>query len=101
MKIEYQATFSIDCGVSPGLCVKIPDYAKEERIILADSPQEARQKAMGLAGEFADNYLISPETGLTTVQLLSLRSPDGDVPLDVSRSVVKRSTLDHLCSLLS
>ncbi len=99
--MEYQATFGIDCGVSPGFGVKYPDFVREQEAISADSPQVAYQNAMGLAGKFADDYLSNPETGLTTVQLLSLRGPDGDVSFDASKSVVKRSMLEHLLAFAS
>jgi len=99
--MEYQATFGIDCGVSPGFGVKYPDYVREQKVILADSPQVAYQNAMNLAGEFADDHLSNPDTGFTTVQLLSLNGPDGAVSFDASKAVVKRSMLEHLLALAS
>jgi len=93
---EYQATFGIDCGVSHGFGVKYPDYVREQAVIPADSPKIAYQNAMSLAKKFADDYLSNPETSLTTVQLLSLNGPDGAVSFDASKSVVKRSVLEHL-----
>ena len=96
--MEYQATFGIDCGVSPGFGVKYPDYVREQAVIHGDSPQVAYQNAMDLATKFADDYLSNPDTSLTTVQLLSLRCSDGYVPFDASKSVVKRSMLEHLSS---
>ena len=91
--MEYQATFGIDCGVSHGFGVKYPDFVRKQEAISADSHQVAYQNAIGLAGKFADDYLSNPETDLTTVQLLSLRGPDGDVSFDASKSVVKRRIL--------
>jgi hypothetical protein len=99
--MEYQATFGIDCGVSPGFGCKYPDYVREEKTFSADSPQVAYQNAMGLAEKFADDYLSNLETGLTTVQLLSLRSSDGNVSFDTSKSIVKRNMLEHLLALAS
>jgi len=99
--MEYQATFGIDGGVSPGFGVKYPDYVRKQRVILADSPQVAYQNAMNLAGEFADDHLSNPDTGFTTVQLLSLNGPDGAVSFDASKAVVKRSMLEHLLALAS
>ena len=99
--MEYQATFGINCGVSPGYGVKYPDNVKRTETLSADSPQVAYQNAMSMARKFADDYLSNPENGLTTVQLLSLRSSDGVVPFDVSKSVVKRSMLEHLLLILS
>ena len=96
--MEYQATFGIDCGVSPGFGVKYEDYVRIQAVIHGDSPQVAYQNAMGLATKFADDYLSNPDTSLTTVQLLSLRCSDGYVPFDASKSVVKRSMLEHLSS---
>ncbi len=94
--MEYQATFGIDCGVSSGYGIKCPDNVERTETLLADTPQVAYQNAMSMAGKFADDYLSNPNNGLTTVQLLSLRSSNGDVPFDVSKSVVKRSMLEHL-----
>ena len=94
--MEYKATFGIDGGVSPGFGVKYPDYVRRIETLSADSPQLAYQNAMVLAEKFADNSLSNPETGLTTVQLLSLRGVDGDVSFDASKAVVKRSELEHL-----
>lgn len=99
--MEYQATFGIDCGVSPGFGVKYPDYERKNETLSADSPQVAYQNAMDLAEKFADDYLSNPDTGLTTVQLLSLKDSGGDVSFDASKSVVKRSMLEHLLSLAS
>ena len=99
--MEYQATFGINCGVSQGYGVKYPDNVKRTETLSADSPQVAYQNAMSMARKFADDYLSNPENGLTTVQLLSLRSSDGVVPFDVSKSVVKRSMLEHLLLILS
>ena len=56
---------------------------------------------MSMAEKFADDYLSNPETGLTTVQLLSLNSPDGLISFDASKAVVKRSMLEHLLNLAS
>ncbi|MDD3175350.1 MAG: hypothetical protein PHU51_02640 [Candidatus Nanoarchaeia archaeon] len=99
--MEYQATFGIDCGVSPGYGVKYPDNVKRTETLLADSPQDAYQNAMGLAKNFADDYLSNPDNGFTTVQLLSLRGSEGNVSFDASKSVVKRSMLEHLLALAS
>jgi hypothetical protein len=99
--MEYQATFGIDCGVSPGYGVKHPDNLERTETLSADSPQVAYQNAMSMAGGFADDYLSNPENGLTTVQLLSLRNSDGDVHFNASKSVVKRSTLEHFLVLAS
>lgn len=99
--MEYQATFGIDCGVSHSLGVKYPDFVREQKVISADSPQVAYQNAMSMAREFANDYLSNPDNGLTTVQLLSLRSLDGDVSFDASKSVVKRSMLEHLLAISS
>src|SRR3989344_479197 len=99
--MEYKATFGIDCGVSPGYGVKYPDNVERTETLLADSPQVAYQNAMSMAGKFADDYLSNPDNGLTTVQLLSLRNSDGNVPFDASKSVVKRSMLEHLLATSS
>jgi len=99
--MEYQAIFGIDCGVSPGFGVKYPDFVREQKVISADSPQVAYQNAMSMAGKFANDYLSNPDNGLTTVQLLFLRSPDGDVSFDASKSIVKRSMLEHLLAISS
>ena len=94
--MEYQATFGIDCGVSQGFGVKYPDYVREEKTLSAGTPRVAYQNAMSMAGKLADDYLSNPDTGLTTVQLLSLSSSEGAVSFDASQSVVKRSMLEHL-----
>jgi hypothetical protein len=97
--MEYQATFGIDCGVSPGYGVKYPDNVERTETFSADSPQVAHQTAMRLAGSFADDYLSSPKDNFTTVKLLTLRNSCADVPFDPSKSVVKRHMLEHLLSL--
>ena len=94
--MEYQATFGVDCGVSPGFGVKYPDYVREEETFSADSPQVAYQNAISLATKFADDYLSNPDTGLTTVRLLSLSGAEGKISFDESKAVVKRSMLEHL-----
>jgi hypothetical protein len=99
--MEYQATFVIDCGVSPGFGVKYPDNVERTERIVADSPQVAYQNAMDLAGKFADDYLSNPDTGLTTVRLLSLRDPHETFSFDASKAIVKRSMLEHLLAFVS
>jgi|SRR3989344_1848118 len=105
MAREYRAAFLIDCGVSSGFGVKYPDKIERIERVTAESPNVAYQSAMDMAGKFADDYLSNPDTGLTTVRLLSLRDDDvlsgGDVSFDASKSVVKRSMLEHLFALVS
>ena len=98
--MEYQAVYEIDGGVSHGFGLKSPDHYKKRETIAADNPETAYQKAMVLAENFADDSLSNPETGLTTVNLLSLIGPEGSLAFDASKSVVKRTTLDHLISVL-
>ena len=98
LKMEYKAVFQIDCGVSQGFGIKYPDNIRRVEEFYAENNQAAYQNAMGLAKSFADDYLSNPDTSLTTVQLLSLRCSDGYVPFDASKSVVKRSMLEHLSS---
>ncbi len=99
--MKYKATFGIDCGVSPGFGVKYPGNVERTETLSAENPQVAYQNAMAMAGKFADDYLSNPDNGLTTVQLLSLRNSDGAVSFDASKSVVKRSMLEHLLALAS
>lgn len=94
--MEYQATFEIDCGVSSGFGVKYPDNFEREENISADNNDSAYQEAMSLARKFADDYLSNPNNNLTTIKLLSLRSHEGIVSFDASKSTVKRSMLEHL-----
>ncbi len=96
--MKYQATFGIDCGVSPGFGVKYPDEVERTETVFADNQQEAYQNAMLIVKKFADDYLSNPNNGLTTVKLLSLIGSEGAVSFDTSNSIVKRSTLEHLLS---
>lgn len=97
--MEYLAIFGIDCGVSPGFGVKYPDYDRRTEKISADSHEFAYQKAIDIAKKFADDYLSNPETGFTTVQLLSLKGSNENVSFDASEAVVRRSMLEHLSSV--
>lgn len=99
--MEYQATFGIDCGVSPGFGVKYPDNLERTETLFADTPQVAYQKAMDLAGKFADDYLSNPKDDLTSVQLISLKSSERDISFDASKSIVRRSLLEHLLAFTS
>lgn len=99
--MEYQAIFGIDCGVSFGHGAKYPDNVKRTEIFSADNDQVAYQNAMDLAKKFAEDYLSNPDNDLTTVQLISLRSSGKNIPFDASKSVVKRSILEHLLILAS
>jgi len=56
---------------------------------------------MTIAEKFADDYLSNPNTGLTTVQLTSLKCSDGEISFDASKSIVKRSALEHLLAFAS
>ena len=99
--MEYQATFGIDGGVSTGFGIVYPDFVREQKVISADSPQVAYQNAMDLARKFADDHLSNPDSGFTTVQLLSLRGSDGDVSFDASKAVVKKSWIEHVIGFAS
>ena len=99
--MEYQAKFDIDCGVSSGFGLKDQDNIEITEKLIADSSQVAYQKAMHLARTFADDYLSNPDTGLTTVRLLSLSGAEGKISFDESKAVVKRSMLEHLLGFAS
>ena len=81
--------------------MKYPDNVKRVEEFSAENNQAAYQEAMELAISFADDYLSNPNTGLTTVQLSSLNGPNGAISFDTSKSIVKRSMLEHLLSLAS
>ncbi len=93
--MEYNARYFIDCGVSSGFGMKDPDNLVRTQKILADNSEDAYKIAMKLAENFADDYLSNPQTGLTTVQLLSLNNQNDQVSFDPSRSIVKRGILEH------
>ena len=99
--MEYKATFGIDCGVSPGFGVKYPDFERRVELFHTETPEDAYRMAMQRADEFAMNYLSNPDTGLTTVRLLSLSSPKENVPFDASEAVASRTTGEHLLALVS
>ena len=94
--MEYKASYEIDCGVSHGFALKSPDNIREEITLQAKTAADAYLNAMDLAKRFAQDYLSNPETGFTTVKLLSLENSDGPVLFDASKSVVKVSMLEHL-----
>ena len=97
---NYRATFGINCGVaSTGF--KNPDYVERTEDISAEGSGAALSNAMEHARRFADDYLSDPETDLTTVKLLRLSGPDGDVPFNVEKAIVKRSMLEHILALAS
>lgn len=99
--MKYQAVYDIDCGVSSGFGVKYPDREKRTESFDVDNSQLAYREAMIIAEKFADDYLSNPDTELTTVQLTSLKCPDGDVSFDASKSIIERSVLEHLLALTS
>ncbi len=94
--MEYQATFGIHCGVSHGFGIKYPDYVEEIKKISAPTSDAAFLNAVDCARQFADDYLSDPETGLTTVQLLELRGPKGNISFDPTKATVKCSWLEHI-----
>jgi len=97
--MKFEANYEIDCGVSTGMGLKYPDQEERSEQIDADSPKSAIKSAMDLANHFADDYFSNPNTGLTTVQLTSLRGPEGKVTLDPSQTKVARSMVEHVLSL--
>ena len=99
MEQNYTAVFDIDCGVSSGFGIKYPDRVEKREKFSSKNPEQAYQQAMSMAEKFADDYLSNPETGLTTVQLSVLRSPNKEVSFDISKSIVKRSMLEHLLAI--
>jgi hypothetical protein len=99
--MEFEARFHIDCGVSSGYALKSPDNVDRQETIIADGPEAAYKRAMAMATEFAEDYLSNPETGLTTVQLSSLRGPNGNVLFYAPGSIVQCSMLEHILALPS
>lgn len=102
-KIEtgtYQATYDIDCGVSPGFGVKYPEHLERVECFAAESGESAYQHALVLAKQFAKDYLSSPKTGFTTVKLTSLRDPEREISIDKEKAVVRRSLLEHVLDLI-
>ncbi|MEK6872722.1 MAG: hypothetical protein AABW90_01785 [Nanoarchaeota archaeon] len=109
--MEYQAVFGIDGGVSPGFGVKYPDYIEKTENILADNSEEAMGKAIERARYFSQEHLSNPETGYTTVKLLSLRDNDGrlldqvdlnnnpNINFEKRQAIIKCSMLEHVLSL--
>ena len=105
--MEYEAHYEINCGgpygfdVKPhGFDVKYSHLVNLTEQITAENNEGALRHALSQAKKFADNYLSDPETGFTTVKLLSLYSEDGDVEFDREKAVVKRSMEEHLLAAL-
>lgn len=94
--MEYHAIFKIDCGVSHSHGIKYPENLEKTETFDAESFQVAYTVAINLAGKFADSYLSNPETGLTTVRLLSLRDSNGEIPLSHLKTVVQGKSLESL-----
>jgi|SRR3989344_3186275 len=97
--MEYKATFGIDHCISHGFASKKSTYSRETLPICANNSEEAYKEAMTQATRFADDYLTNPKTDKTTVQLLSLEGPEGRLFFDASKSIVERTTLDHLLKI--
>ena len=106
--MEYEAYYEINCGGPHGFGVKLHGFdVKHSRLvdlteqITAENDEDALRHALRQAKKFAKSYLSDPETGFTTVKLLSLYSEDGDVEFDREKAVVKRSMEEHLLALTS
>lgn len=100
-EMEFKAAYHIDCGESPGFGVKSPAEEYREETITVDGPEHAYDEAMNRAKILAGDYLSNPDTGYTTVHLLSLKGPEGFVAFDTSKVIVRRSMLEHLLDTLS
>lgn len=99
--MNYKATFEIDGGVSNGFGLKQPDNTHRTEYISSPNPQDAYIKTMELATDHANNYLSNPETGYTTVKLVSLVGPEGNIPFDPFKSTVRRSMFQHMIAVIS
>ena len=97
--MEYRASYGINCGVSHGFGLKDSDYVELTEQFSEENDNDALRISLIRARKFADDYLSDPETGLTTVRLLSLVGPNGNVSFDSESAVVKRSVLEHLLTL--
>jgi hypothetical protein len=97
--MEYTAMYEISCGVSNGFGAKYPDQVEREQKIQASGDHAALREAMNCATSFADDYLSNPDTGKTTVRLLSLAGPGGSIALDQKKAVVERTMLQHVLAL--
>jgi hypothetical protein len=78
MKLEYRATFGIDCGLSHGFGLKEPHYEIREEVVIADNDMNATLEAAKRAIRFSRDYLSNPTNDdFTTVTLLNLYGPLG------------------------
>lgn len=98
---EYKVIYGINCGVSHGYGIKYPDYEERTEKILAEDDDSALRNTIMQAEKFADDYLSNPDTGLTTVRILNLVGPNGEVSFNIKDAIVKRSMLEHLLASIS
>jgi hypothetical protein len=92
--MEYQATFEIDCGDSPGYGVKYAHKENRDENLTAEDDFNAITEAGKKAIEFSKNYLSNPDNDLTTVTLTRLDNSQGK-PIDIKR-VLKSKGYDLL-----
>jgi len=92
--MKYQATFGIDCGVSPGLSIKCSDYVKRDETLVADNEADALIAVAKLAVNFSKDYLSNPENNLTTVTLLALY--DSNRNLINQKDALKKKGFDSI-----
>jgi len=74
--MKYKAVYNVDGGCSEGFGVSYPENYEEVRTIIADSPRDSMEKAVNIAIEISMGGLSNPNTGYTTVKLLSLFDSD-------------------------
>lgn len=92
--MEYQATFRIDCGVSPGFGLKYPGFEERDEVIIADNDMNAVITAAKKARRFSKDYLSNPENDYTTVTLLLLY--DSNRNLINQKEVLKKEGFDSV-----
>lgn len=96
--MEYTAHYEIDCGVSTGQGIKLPDKVERTDTFSANTLNDAIDQMIKYGKTYAQNYLSNPDTEYTTVRFLSLKG-EGETFDFSQRSepiAIKRHTLEAL-----
>lgn len=94
LRMEYKATFKIDCGVCYGYGIRNPDCLELNEKLVAEDNLSAIVSAVKKARHFGRDYLTNPHDNLTTVTLKRLSDANGN-SLDM-RIILKSAGYDSV-----
>lgn len=100
--MDYESVWGIECG-STGMGGKWPEYCQERLEFCAGNSFDIMNAARSSVREhiLSQGYLTDPKTRNVTARLLALSGPEGTVPFNKDKAVVRVSQQELLVQALA